>query len=346
MAVTAAQDRWLHARPLVFGTEPAAVEATVTQLEDWGAEPAVVFDPASAATVLATQRPHLMVLDLGAEDTLTPDAAGFLEGVRQDLLRGAPATPLVVLAGPALASRLGASLGPHVHVAPSADLQRVRRALDAARAESLGAAEPVEPVVPVVPVEPTAAPPPPAPIARPNPWRGRLAALVAAVAALAVVALLGYGGANLGDSTAPRGATPGALGTTAPAAGSAAAATSGATVGGAVASPAASTPNTGAGTAATAPATVGITETTAAGTAQAVVTVGGAAPTPPTPEATAAAASPPASEGAAGTMPATAPAGSGTAQILPPRVAVPSYVALPTPTFSLTPRPGAGFGRG
>ena len=134
---------WPDERVVVVSDDPPSVEAAVTQLEAWGAQPAVMFERSRALAALSVREQDLVVLEFGRESA---SASGVLLGLEelQPMLPGAahPA-PVVALAEGDVGARLEQDAWAPLHVTPHDDPVRVREALLAALEDTVAVPLPV-----------------------------------------------------------------------------------------------------------------------------------------------------------------------------------------------------------
>src|SRR5688572_15277587 len=89
---------WPEERVVVVSDDPPGVEAAVTQLEAWGAQPAVMFERSRAMAALTVREPDMVVLDFGRGEEVASDVLVRLEELQPVLPGAAHPAPVVALA--------------------------------------------------------------------------------------------------------------------------------------------------------------------------------------------------------------------------------------------------------
>lgn len=138
---------WIGERVVVVTDDPPSVEAAVTQLEAWGAQPAVMFERTRALRALSSREPDLVVLDFGSDPAVGRTLLGDLEEVQPILPGALHAAPVVALAEGPVAPRLEREAWAPIHVVPHDDPEMVRAALLAALEDAIAPAAVAAPPV-------------------------------------------------------------------------------------------------------------------------------------------------------------------------------------------------------
>ncbi|MGI8422993.1 MAG: hypothetical protein ACR2NO_02555 [Chloroflexota bacterium] len=127
---------WPGERVVVVSDDPPSVEGAVTQLEAWGAQPAVMFERVRALAALSIEQPDMVVLDFGRDPAQVQSLLLGLEEVGPMLPGVLHAAPVVALSEAPMGPRLERDAWGPMHVSSHDDPDELRTALLAALADT------------------------------------------------------------------------------------------------------------------------------------------------------------------------------------------------------------------